>query len=362
MTAASGRPVRDAAGRRRRVGHGPAAAAPGRPAPVPVSRPQVQETTALGAAYLAGLAEGVWDSCADIAANWALDVEVAPAADAGRGRRRPRSAGWPASSDPGTGPGTERPAAPPGRSRPTRRSAVSRASGRDATARAATPAQLAKPGVDDPRQRRRLAPLSGTEGVPVTTEHQRHAGAGQRGPDHVGGAAVAAGRPGPTTGCPARRPPARAPAGASPCWATIVGPVEGDHRRPLGPDGAHRVDAQLVERLVLGARRPTRMAAVSSASRRGSRSESAAGVMASTSTPSTWAISVEQQLDQVRAGQLDDQLVDGPAGAPLEDVDADDVAAHGADPAGHLAQRAGTVGQPHTEHVGRGHGRQRTRP
>jgi glycerol kinase len=48
---------------------------------VPVSRPRVQETTALGAAYLAGLAEGVWDSCADIAANWVLDVSVEPAAD-----------------------------------------------------------------------------------------------------------------------------------------------------------------------------------------------------------------------------------------------------------------------------------------
>ncbi len=47
----------------------------------PVSRPEVQETTALGAAYLAGLAEGVWDSPADVTANWKLDVEVAPAAD-----------------------------------------------------------------------------------------------------------------------------------------------------------------------------------------------------------------------------------------------------------------------------------------
>jgi glycerol kinase len=45
---------------------------------VPVSRPQVQETTALGAAYLAGLAEGVWDSCADISANWVLDTSVTP--------------------------------------------------------------------------------------------------------------------------------------------------------------------------------------------------------------------------------------------------------------------------------------------
>jgi glycerol kinase len=48
---------------------------------VPVARPRVLDTTALGAAYLAGLAEGVWDSLDDIAANWALDVEVAPSAD-----------------------------------------------------------------------------------------------------------------------------------------------------------------------------------------------------------------------------------------------------------------------------------------
>ncbi|MDZ7673687.1 MAG: glycerol kinase GlpK [Acidimicrobiales bacterium] len=48
---------------------------------VPVARPQVQETTALGAAYLAGLAEGVWDSPADVTTNWQLDVEVEPAVD-----------------------------------------------------------------------------------------------------------------------------------------------------------------------------------------------------------------------------------------------------------------------------------------
>ena len=46
----------------------------------PVSRPTVQETTALGAAYLAGLAEGVWSSPAEVTQNWALDVEVAPQA------------------------------------------------------------------------------------------------------------------------------------------------------------------------------------------------------------------------------------------------------------------------------------------
>ena len=48
---------------------------------VPVSRPALQESTALGAAYLAGLAEGVWSSTDDVTANWHLDVQCTPAAD-----------------------------------------------------------------------------------------------------------------------------------------------------------------------------------------------------------------------------------------------------------------------------------------
>jgi glycerol kinase len=48
---------------------------------VPVARPMVQDTTALGAAYLAGLAEGYWGSLDDVTANWALDIEVTPSAD-----------------------------------------------------------------------------------------------------------------------------------------------------------------------------------------------------------------------------------------------------------------------------------------
>jgi glycerol kinase len=46
---------------------------------VPVRRPAVQETTALGAAYLAGLAEGVWASPADAAAAWAEEASFSPA-------------------------------------------------------------------------------------------------------------------------------------------------------------------------------------------------------------------------------------------------------------------------------------------
>jgi len=46
---------------------------------VPVVRPQVAETTALGAAYLAGLAVGFWKSQADIARQWQVDKRFAPA-------------------------------------------------------------------------------------------------------------------------------------------------------------------------------------------------------------------------------------------------------------------------------------------
>jgi glycerol kinase len=40
---------------------------------VPVERPKVIETTALGAAYLAGLGTGFWKDKNDIAKNWQLD-------------------------------------------------------------------------------------------------------------------------------------------------------------------------------------------------------------------------------------------------------------------------------------------------
>ncbi|MGH2683561.1 MAG: glycerol kinase GlpK [Actinomycetota bacterium] len=45
---------------------------------VPVRRAAVQETTALGAAFLAGLATGVWSSKDDVAAVWQLDQEFVP--------------------------------------------------------------------------------------------------------------------------------------------------------------------------------------------------------------------------------------------------------------------------------------------
>ena len=52
----------------------------------PVVRPQVTETTALGAAYLAGLAAGFWKSEEEIASQWRVDRRFEPAMPAQRVR------------------------------------------------------------------------------------------------------------------------------------------------------------------------------------------------------------------------------------------------------------------------------------
>jgi glycerol kinase len=59
---------------------------------VPVARPTIAETTALGAAYLAGLAAGVWSSLDEIASLWQLDREFIPASTAAGADQR--YAGW----------------------------------------------------------------------------------------------------------------------------------------------------------------------------------------------------------------------------------------------------------------------------
>jgi glycerol kinase len=49
---------------------------------VPVVRPTVGETTALGAAYMAGLATGLWESLAEVAQNWGVERIFEPQWDA----------------------------------------------------------------------------------------------------------------------------------------------------------------------------------------------------------------------------------------------------------------------------------------
>ncbi len=102
MSSASGRPVREL-----RADGGASAATlllrlQADQLGVPVTRAAVPETTALGAAYLAGLAEGVWSSTDEIAALWEGDAPVEPsvarteadAAHAGWLRAVDRSRAW----------------------------------------------------------------------------------------------------------------------------------------------------------------------------------------------------------------------------------------------------------------------------
>jgi glycerol kinase len=59
---------------------------------VPVVRPKVLETTALGAAYLAGLTVGVWKSRDAIAAQWQVERRFEPRME--RGEAAGRLARW----------------------------------------------------------------------------------------------------------------------------------------------------------------------------------------------------------------------------------------------------------------------------
>jgi glycerol kinase len=59
---------------------------------VPAVRPTITETTALGAAYLAGLATGFWSDRDELAAHWREDARFEPAMD--EARRRTLLDGW----------------------------------------------------------------------------------------------------------------------------------------------------------------------------------------------------------------------------------------------------------------------------
>ena len=69
---------------------------------VPVVRPKITETTALGAAYAAGLAVGFWKDRSELRANWIEDKRWIPEMDAKSRQARyaiwkmaiERSLGW----------------------------------------------------------------------------------------------------------------------------------------------------------------------------------------------------------------------------------------------------------------------------
>ncbi len=58
----------------------------------PVDRPTIMETTALGAAWLAGWKAGVWPDMQGFAERWALNRQFNPQMDAATRKRK--LAGW----------------------------------------------------------------------------------------------------------------------------------------------------------------------------------------------------------------------------------------------------------------------------
>ena len=59
---------------------------------VKVLRPKVDETTALGAAFMAGLKIGVYKSLNDISKNWSLDKKFSPRMQ--KSKRKLNVQGW----------------------------------------------------------------------------------------------------------------------------------------------------------------------------------------------------------------------------------------------------------------------------
>ncbi|MCL2094141.1 MAG: glycerol kinase GlpK [Treponema sp.] len=57
-----------------------------------IRRPVIRETTALGAAYLAGISAGFWSGSAEVRSTWQCETEFSPQME--EGRRRELIAGW----------------------------------------------------------------------------------------------------------------------------------------------------------------------------------------------------------------------------------------------------------------------------
>ena len=310
---------------------------------VPVSRPVMQETTALGAAYLAGLAEGVWGSLEDVAALWQLDAEFTPELDAGLRRPRPRRVAPRRGSLAPLGRRLSDPA-----HRPLDRSR------RRADARTAHHHAVGHPG-----QQGQLLALQAAEGPPRATSRQLEAGLAEGGPRQVGRSpALVVGRL--EVAGPGEEGPQPSRGGRVAARGHLGGRVHPHHRRPVALQLAADVLAQAEEHLVGVGRQHHALGH--------DQARELRGVGLADDGPDVLDVDAvdlgdlgHEQLDQPVLGQPHHELVDGPARAPLEDLDAHDVAPHRADPAGHLAQRAGPVGKPEAHDV-EGHRRAPYRP
>ena len=238
MARGVGPPVARAAGRRRRVGHGPAAAAPGRPA--------------AGAGRRARRCRRPPRSAPPTSPGWPRACGVARR---DRGQLGARRRGRPSSADRAAADARYAALAPRPSSARWRLGARRRhraADRRSLTARpgascgALETCQLAKPGVDDPGQRRHLAPLPGperrrrsrpsTSAIPAAGSGAQTTSSGPLGRRR---------RRGPSSGCRRRRPASHATSGASPWRATTRAAASSSttdaptRRRPCATACAH---------------------------------------------------------------------------------------------------------------------------
>ena len=333
---------------------------------VPVARPVIQETTALGAAYLAGLTEGVWSSSDEVATAWQLDLRCEPAA--GRAEVDAAHARWlraVESSRTATGPGRGPRVRPAPEGRAGRGGIGTGGEGGGDTPGPVRPtisgsdgASCCGPGAARGtwcRRRGRAPPPAGAPGpgrACPAAEHQGEAGVCHWRPDDVAGRC---GRGERFTPSAARLPGEERlqPAGVRGLGVggqDAVAPlVDVDDGHPGGADDPAGVGDHGLEQLLdvvgadeLGGRlQGVEPGVVERVRHRADLLDGHAVDLAHL---------VDQQVDQRAVGQLDHELVDRLAAVALEDVDAHDVAAHGADAAGHLAEGAGPVGQPHADH------------
>ena len=302
-----------------------------------VVRPQSVETTALGAATMAGLAEGVWGSLDDLTGAVVGRGRLHPGGRPGPRRAGPR--GLDALGRPVTGLG--------------RRDHRRRTDGRQASSRHPWSASSDMMAI---HWRSRVRNTGVDRPTTSTTPARTSSAAATPG---LGSA------PSPTghVGADGRRRRGDRPQGHGPHLVVLRGvAVLARHPGRVGVDDGHEVGhqaalhpgGQMVEQGVRGGLDEqlggdVQQLGVAVGQRALDGPEGLDG----------HAVHLEdlvaQQAQQVVAGQADPQLVDDGAVVALEDVDGHHVAAHRADPAGHGAEGAGSVGQLDADQVV-GHG------
>ena len=305
---------------------------------VTVRRPVDQETTALGAAYLAGLAEGVWGSLDDVAAAVAAGRRV---------HARPSTATPPT---PSTRPGcraVERSRALGRRPEPLADLpvAIRRGAGRasptpEAARRPAASTRTERAGASCRRSRARNGrPVRPTTSVAVRARASAHATSSAP-PVGLGRLEVAA----------------AVDEGDDPAAPTERAAGRERHRRRAGRSTT--ATQSLEARGSVGAQQVEARPVVVDLDQDRLRPRAGRELRVVVGSPTTaWHPLDVDALDLGRSrrragrparpsGSAHHELVDGPPAALLEDLDADDVAVHRADPAGHLAERARPIGQP----------------